>query len=226
MEVLGLPWHDIERWVEGLKAEGLRLDFSRENKEEPTIWPWGLPRRHWWQRAQLPMQETWETWAQSLSQQDPLEEGMEIHSSLLAWRAPVHRVAKRGTRLKRLSTHARTADMLWVDMGDAPCYWALLEDDRIPKEQWQDSKRPEAKGWQLSIRGEMNVNAIIKSKVRVTNGVLWSLGTRGRDGSAAGKTGGLTGGVIWLEKKKINIELEGLPWWPRGSDTMLPTQGA
>ena len=29
-----------------------------------------------------------ETWAQSLGQEDPLEKGMAIHSSILAWRIP------------------------------------------------------------------------------------------------------------------------------------------
>ena len=29
-----------------------------------------------------------ETWVQSLSWEDPLEEGMAIHSSILAWRIP------------------------------------------------------------------------------------------------------------------------------------------
>ena len=29
-----------------------------------------------------------ETWVQSLSQKDPLEKGMETHSSILAWRSP------------------------------------------------------------------------------------------------------------------------------------------
>ena len=29
-----------------------------------------------------------ETWAQSLRQEDPLEKGMAIHSSILAWRIP------------------------------------------------------------------------------------------------------------------------------------------
>ena len=29
-----------------------------------------------------------ETWIQSLSQEDPLEKGMAIHSSILAWRIP------------------------------------------------------------------------------------------------------------------------------------------
>ena len=34
------------------------------------------------------MQETQETWVQALGQEDPLEEGMAIHSSILAWRIP------------------------------------------------------------------------------------------------------------------------------------------
>ena len=48
-------------------------------------------------------QELQETWIQSLGQEDPLEEGMATHSSVLAWRIPgteecgratVHGVAK------------------------------------------------------------------------------------------------------------------------------------
>ena len=34
------------------------------------------------------MQETEETWIQSLSQEDPLEEEMATHSSILAWKIP------------------------------------------------------------------------------------------------------------------------------------------
>ena len=34
------------------------------------------------------MQETQEMWVQSLGWEDPLEEGMETHSSVLAWRIP------------------------------------------------------------------------------------------------------------------------------------------
>ena len=30
----------------------------------------------------------WETWVQSLGQEDPLEKEMETHSSILAWRIP------------------------------------------------------------------------------------------------------------------------------------------
>ena len=52
---------------------------------------------------------TQETWVQSLGWEDPLEEGMATHSSILAWRIPmdrgawratVHGVAKSWTRLR------------------------------------------------------------------------------------------------------------------------------
>ena len=54
---------------------------------------------------------------QSLGQEDPLEEDMATHSSILAWRistdrgarqATVHTVAKSQTQLKQLSMHAHT----------------------------------------------------------------------------------------------------------------------
>ena len=50
----------------------------------------------------------WETWVRSLGWEDLLEEGMAIHSNILAWRirmdrgawlATVHGVAKSQTRL-------------------------------------------------------------------------------------------------------------------------------
>ena len=34
------------------------------------------------------MQEMQESWVQSLGQEDPLEEGMTTHSSILAWKIP------------------------------------------------------------------------------------------------------------------------------------------
>ena len=33
----------------------------------------------------------WETWVPSLGWEDPLEEGMATHSSILAWRIPMDR---------------------------------------------------------------------------------------------------------------------------------------
>ena len=35
-----------------------------------------------------PTQETQETWAQSLGQEDPLEKEMTTHASILAWEIP------------------------------------------------------------------------------------------------------------------------------------------
>ena len=57
----------------------------------------------------------WESWVQSLGLENPLEEGMATHSSILAWRIPrergvwqatVHGVTKNRTRLNQLSMHA------------------------------------------------------------------------------------------------------------------------
>ena len=39
----------------------------------------------------------WETWIQSLGLEDPLEEGMATHSSILAWRIPMDRGAAQAT---------------------------------------------------------------------------------------------------------------------------------
>ena len=41
-----------------------------------------------WERTHLPVQETQETWAQSLGREEPLDEGTATHSSVLAWRIP------------------------------------------------------------------------------------------------------------------------------------------
>ena len=39
----------------------------------------------------------WETWVQTLSWEDLLEEGMAAHSSILAWRIPMDRAAFQAT---------------------------------------------------------------------------------------------------------------------------------
>ena len=41
-----------------------------------------------WVKSLPTMQETQEMWVQSLGQEDPLEERMATHSSILAWRIP------------------------------------------------------------------------------------------------------------------------------------------
>ena len=49
--------------------------------------PWGFPGDSVVKKS-LEMQETQESWVQSLGWEDPLEEGMSTHSSILAWRIP------------------------------------------------------------------------------------------------------------------------------------------
>ena len=39
----------------------------------------------------------WETWVQSLGWEDPLEDSMATHSSIIAWRIPMDRRAWRAT---------------------------------------------------------------------------------------------------------------------------------
>ena len=42
-------------------------------------------------KNRLPVQQTQETWVRSLGQEDPLEEEMTTHSSILAWRITMDR---------------------------------------------------------------------------------------------------------------------------------------
>ena len=59
----------------------------------------------------------WETWVPSLGQEDPLEEGMVTHSSILSWNIPMDRgawgatvywVTKKSDTTERLSTQHST----------------------------------------------------------------------------------------------------------------------
>ena len=57
----------------------------------------GYPLQHSWPSLvaltvkNLPAM--WETWVRALGWEDPLDEGMETHSSILAWRIPMDRGA-------------------------------------------------------------------------------------------------------------------------------------
>ena len=50
----------------------------------------GTGREHLaqWERIHLPVQETQKTWVLSLGWEDPLEEEVAAHSSILAWEIP------------------------------------------------------------------------------------------------------------------------------------------
>ena len=70
-------------------------------KTEKVIQPfgWNLPILKYAVGASLVAQMVknlpamWENWARSLSWEDPLEEGMTTHSSILPWKIPVDREA-------------------------------------------------------------------------------------------------------------------------------------
>ena len=57
----------------------------------------GYPLQYFWASLVAQMVKNlpamWETWVQSLGWEDPLEEGMATHSSILAWRIPMDRGA-------------------------------------------------------------------------------------------------------------------------------------
>ena len=97
-----------------VKAHGNHPDFCpactmRQIAQVKLGWDWAL------KNPRLPIQETQEMQVRSLSQEDPLEEEMATHSSILAWKIPrtgtwratVHGVAMSQTQL---STQAQQED--------------------------------------------------------------------------------------------------------------------
>ena len=61
----------------------------------------------------------WETQVQSLDQEDPLEKGMAIHSSILAWRIPwteelggIQSMGSQRVGHNRMTTHSLSIKML------------------------------------------------------------------------------------------------------------------
>ena len=68
----------------------------------------------------------WETWVRSLGWEDPLEEGMATHSSILAWRIPMDGGAWRAT-VPGVVAHS-TAFSKAIDLRKAPLLgdWGFL----------------------------------------------------------------------------------------------------
>ena len=58
---------------------------------------------------------TWETWVRSLGWEDPLEEGMATHSSILAWRIPMDREAWQAA--VHGVTRSQTSLSDWTELG-------------------------------------------------------------------------------------------------------------
>ena len=77
---LALQETSVPFWVGKIPGEGIGypLQYSQASLVAQTV-------------KSLPTMR--ETWAQSLGWEDPLEEGMATHSSILAWRIPMDRGA-------------------------------------------------------------------------------------------------------------------------------------
>ena len=60
---------------------------NSEGKAKFVEETWAFPVAHQ-ERIHLPIQENWEMQVQSLSGEDPVEEEMATHSSILVWKIP------------------------------------------------------------------------------------------------------------------------------------------
>ena len=63
----------------------------------------------------------WETWIPSLGWEDPLEEGMATHSSILAWRIPMDRGAWWATVHEVARSWTRLSDFTFTFIVDLQC---------------------------------------------------------------------------------------------------------
>ena len=89
----------------------------------------------------MTVQETQETWAQSLGQEDPLEEEMATHSSILIWEIsqteePGRLQSMRSQSWTRLSTPARVHICMYVCMYTKAqgCKWVVQYHKKLIKE--------------------------------------------------------------------------------------------
>ena len=85
------PW-----WTHGLiKSGAITAVVNVENLFSQSWYQVNITTLKWFTVAQIVKNPpaVQETWVQSLGQEDPLEEGMATHSSILAWRIPMGRGA-------------------------------------------------------------------------------------------------------------------------------------
>ena len=91
----------------------------------------------------------WETWVRSLGWEDPLEEGMATHSSILVWRMPTDRgalwVAVHGVARSQTWLSSRTE----LDTGSFLCMSPSLESLYVSK--FPPYKDTSQIGWRLTL---------------------------------------------------------------------------
>ena len=120
-----IPWAEEPGRLQSLESQKSRIQLYRLNNINISEWLsryYDTPTLLWTSQVMLVVKNApanggdVETWVWSLCWEDPLEEGMATHSSILAWRIPrnrgawratVFRVKKSQTQLKQLSTHTQ-----------------------------------------------------------------------------------------------------------------------
>ena len=100
----------LETWVQSLGGED---PMEKEMATHSSILAWEIPWKE--EPGRLQSMELydlatnpslmWETWVRSLAWEDPLEEGIATHSSILAWRIPMDREAYSPWDCKELDTN-------------------------------------------------------------------------------------------------------------------------
>ena len=75
-----------------------------------------------------------ETWVRFLAWEDPLEKGKSTHSSILAWRIPIHGVTKSWTQLSDFHFHPQP--LVFVFHAKLFCvFWQFQRKLRVKEEQ-------------------------------------------------------------------------------------------
>ena len=86
------PGSQINKYVKKKKRKKETLDHLAKHKcrsaASGLFGAMGMELPRWYGGVHLPTQETQEKQVQSLGGEDPLEESLAIHSSILAWRIP------------------------------------------------------------------------------------------------------------------------------------------
>ena len=67
--------------LQSMRLQRVRQDLVIEQQQQPNV---GASLMAQWVKNLPAMQETQEVWVRSLGQEDPLEEEMGMHSSILA----------------------------------------------------------------------------------------------------------------------------------------------
>ena len=90
----------------------------------------------------------WETWVQSLGQEDPLEKKMATHFSTLAWRIPVDKEAWRatvhGVAKSRIQLGDWTTTEYWVTSFLPPTVRMVMKSESERHSVMSDSLQPHA----------------------------------------------------------------------------------